>query len=105
MGYQPERIFQTHFGPVTDLERLAGDLHASLRELVRIARAYAAAADRRMRIEQEMFDYFTVRLDEHGYAGDIARRHAYLDDDVRLNTAGLEVWLDRSWGLGWGVGG
>ena len=42
-----------------------------------------------------MFDYFTVRLDEHGYAGDIARCHAFIDDDVRLNTAGLEVWLDR----------
>lgn len=95
MGYQPERIFQTHFGPVTDLERLAGDLHAALRELVRIARAHAAAPDRRKKIEQEMFDYFNAKLDEHGYAGDLARRHAFIDDDVRLNTAGLEVWLDR----------
>ena len=95
LDYRPERIFQTHFGPVTDLERLAGDLHAALRELVRIARAHAAAPDRRMRIEQEMFDYFTVRLDEHGYAGDLARRHVFIDDDVRLNTAGLEVWLDK----------
>ena len=95
LAYRPERIFQTHFGPVTDLERLAADLHAALRELVRIARAHAAAPDRRTRIEQEMFDYFTAKLDEHGYAGDLARRHALIDDDVRLNTAGLEVWLDK----------
>jgi len=96
MSYRPARIFQTHFGPVIDLERLASDLHAALDELVRIARVHARAPDRRARIEQEMFDYFTVQLDAHGYSGDLARRHAYIDDDVRLNTAGLEVWLNRS---------
>ena len=96
MSYRPARIYQTHFGPVTDLERLAADLHAALRELVRIARAHAGAPDRRARIEQEMFDYFTERLDAHGYAADSARRHALIDGDVRLNAAGLEVWLSRN---------
>ena len=37
----------------------------------------------------------TMGLDEHGVAGDLARRHALLDEDVRLNTAGLDVWLNR----------
>jgi glyoxylase-like metal-dependent hydrolase (beta-lactamase superfamily II) len=95
MSYRPRRIFQTHFGPVSDLERLARDLHAALVELVRIARQHARAADRRARIEADMFDYFSDRLDEHGHGGDLARRHALLDEDVRLNAAGLEVWLDR----------
>jgi glyoxylase-like metal-dependent hydrolase (beta-lactamase superfamily II) len=96
MGYRPQRIFQTHFGPVTDLERLARDLHAAIVELVRIARTHAHAPDRRARIEADMFRHFSVRLDEHGYAGDLARRHEFIDDDVRLNAAGLEVWLNRS---------
>jgi glyoxylase-like metal-dependent hydrolase (beta-lactamase superfamily II) len=96
MSYRPQRILQTHFGPVTDLERLAADLHAALVELVRIAREHARARDRRERIEADMFSYFSARLDEHGYAGDLARRHELLDGDVRLNTAGLEVWLDRA---------
>jgi glyoxylase-like metal-dependent hydrolase (beta-lactamase superfamily II) len=95
MSYRPRRIFQTHFGPVSDLERLARDLHAALVELVRIARQHARAADRRARIEADMFDYFSDRLDQHGHGGDLARRHALLDEDVRLNAAGLEVWLDR----------
>jgi len=43
-----------------------------------------------------MFRYFSTQLDGHGYAGDLARRHALLDDDVRLNTDGLLVWLDRA---------
>jgi glyoxylase-like metal-dependent hydrolase (beta-lactamase superfamily II) len=96
MSYRPRRIFQTHFGPVTDLERLARDLHAAVDDLVRIARQHATAQERRARIEEDMFRSFSARLDEHGYPGDAATRHALLDDDVRLNTAGLEVWLDRS---------
>jgi glyoxylase-like metal-dependent hydrolase (beta-lactamase superfamily II) len=96
MSYQPRRILQTHFGPVADLERLARDLHAAIVELVRIARLHAQASDRRERIQADMFRYFSVKLDEHGYTGDLARRHALLDDDVRLNTSGLEVWLSRS---------
>jgi hypothetical protein len=96
MSYRPRRVMQTHFGPVTDLERLARDLHAALVEFVRIARTHARAEDRRTRIEQDLFRWLSVRLDEHGYDGDLARRHEYLDEDVRLNAAGLEVWLNRS---------
>ena len=95
LSYRPGRIYQTHFGPVEQIERLASDLHATIVELVRIARLHAAAPDRRRRIEEDMFRYFDARLDEHGYAGDLATRHALIDDDVRLNTSGLEVWLDR----------
>jgi hypothetical protein len=96
MSYQPKRIYQTHFGPVEDLERLARDLHACIVELVRIARSHAGKADRRALMEADMFRFLSVRLDEHGYVGDLAERHRLLDDDVRLNASGLEVWLNRS---------
>jgi glyoxylase-like metal-dependent hydrolase (beta-lactamase superfamily II) len=96
MSYEPRRIYQTHFGPVEDLTRLAGDLHASIRGLVRIARAHAGAEDRRGRIEAEMFDFFDERLDDHGCRLALAERHRLIDEDVRLNTAGLEVWLGRA---------
>ncbi len=95
MAYQPKRIYQTHFGPVEDLERLARDLHAAIVESVRVARLHAAAPDRAARIEADLFRYFSVRLDEHGYTGDLATRHRLLDDDMRLNTAGLDIWLNR----------
>jgi len=95
LSYRPSRIYQTHFGPVEEAERLGRDLHAAIVEIVRIARLHAAAPDRRRRIEEDMFRYFSVGLDDHGYAGDLARRHEFLDDDVSLNAAGLEVWLNR----------
>ena len=95
LAYQPRRIVQTHFGPVTDIERLARDLHADLDVLVAMGRRHATAADRPERIRADMFDHFSRRLDAHGYRGDLARRHAFIDEDVNLNTQGLEVWLDR----------
>ena len=95
MSYRPQRIFQTHFGPVRDLERLAHDLHAAIVELVRIARQHASAPDRTRRICEDMFRYFDARLDEHGYSGVLAQRHALIDADVQLNTDGLTVWLDK----------
>jgi glyoxylase-like metal-dependent hydrolase (beta-lactamase superfamily II) len=96
MSYAPVRVYQTHFGRVDDLERLTVDLHAGIDELVRIARSNAKAADRGARIAAEMYSYFDARLDVHGCALDQAERHRLIDDDVRLNTAGLEVWLDRN---------
>ena len=76
-------------------ERLGADLHEAVDELVRIARRHASAADRTKLIAAEMFDYFDRRLDAHGYTGDSARRHELIDDDMRLNAQGLDVWLKR----------
>jgi len=95
MSYEPRRMFQTHFGPVDDLERLARDLHDNIDALVRIARRHSAAADRGTRIAADMYAYFDARLDAHGCRLSPEQRHQLIDDDVRLNTAGLEVWLDR----------
>ncbi len=96
MGYRPEQVVMTHFGPVGDVERLAVDMHQAIDAVVGIARRHAAAPDRVARMESEMFEYLSTRLAAHGYTGDASRRHAFLDDDVRLNVAGLEVWLNRA---------
>lgn len=96
MGYRPEQVVMTHFGPVGDLERLAADLHEGIEVVVGIARRHAAAPDRVARMEAELFEHLSARLAAHGYTGDAARRHTYLDDDIRLNVAGLEVWLNRA---------
>jgi len=98
MSYGPKRVYQTHFGPVDDLERLERDLHESIDELVRIAREHAGATDRHARIAEAMYASFDARLDAHGCTLGPQARHRLLDDDVRLNTDGLEVWLDRGHG-------
>jgi glyoxylase-like metal-dependent hydrolase (beta-lactamase superfamily II) len=96
MARRPRRMVLTHFGPVGDLERLSGDLHESIDAFVRIGRRHADAPDRAGRIGADMYEFLSTRLDAHGYAGNDARRHELLDDDVRLNTQGLESWLARA---------
>jgi glyoxylase-like metal-dependent hydrolase (beta-lactamase superfamily II) len=96
MARRPRRMVLTHFGPVGDLERLSGDLHADIDEFVAVARRHAGVPERADRIAEDMFAYLSARLDSHGFAGDEELRHQLLDPDVRLNTQGLEVWLARA---------
>ena len=60
-----------------------------------MAEAHAYDADRTVRLQAAMFDYFAERLRQHGYAGDRNTMWSLLELDVNLNTQGLEVWLDR----------
>lgn len=96
MVRRPQRMVLTHFGPVGDLERLSGDLHADIDEFVAVARRHAGVPERAVRIAEDVFAYLSARLDSHGFAGDETLRHQLLDADVRLNTQGLEVWLARA---------
>lgn len=96
MAQRPQRMVLTHFGPVGDLERLSGDLHADIDEFVAVARRHAGVPERADRIAEDMFAYLSARLDSHGFAGDEELRHQLLDPDIRLNTQGLEVWLARA---------
>jgi len=95
MSYRPRAIYLTHFSEVTELERLARDLHECIDAFVDIARRNDGRADRGGRIRTEMFDYLSQRLDAHGYEGSEALRRELLWTDVELNSQGLEVWLDR----------
>lgn len=94
MSYRPDAIYLTHYSRVTELERLANDLHDCVDAFVAMAERNAAAADRGARIRKDMYDYLSARLDEHGFPSDEARRREIIGFDVELNTQGLEVWLD-----------
>lgn len=95
LALKPKAAFLTHYGRVTDLERLGRDLHAGVCAFVDIARRHAREPDRDVRIRDDMFRWLSVQLDSHGYDGDLATRHALLDVDVELNVQGLVHWLDR----------
>jgi len=47
MGFEPQACFLTHYSRVTDVQRLADDMHARLDEFVRIAQACAGRGERR----------------------------------------------------------
>jgi glyoxylase-like metal-dependent hydrolase (beta-lactamase superfamily II) len=95
VGYRPTVAYLTHYGRVGHIEALAADLHSDIDAFVRIARSEARAPDRVQRMIPLLFDHLSARLDARGFAGDAARRHDVMDNDIRLNAAGLDLWLSR----------
>ena len=95
MACGPESLYLTHYSRIRASERLADDMHRGIDDLAEIAIRHADSKDRTAEIEKHMFEYFSARLDDHGFEGDEDSRHTALDFDVWLNTMGLEVWLDK----------
>lgn len=92
---KPRAVYLTHYSRVQQIESLGADMHADIDAYVAIARSVASAPNRMAQIKPKLFDYFSERLDRHGFAGDALRRHQLLDDDIALNAAGLDAWLTR----------
>jgi hypothetical protein len=95
MGLGPERLYLTHYSQVTDLSRLAKEMHAGIDAYVALALRYEHDADRGARLCTALMDYYVERLGEHGYAGDRDAIASTLAIDIALNAQGLEVWLER----------
>jgi glyoxylase-like metal-dependent hydrolase (beta-lactamase superfamily II) len=98
MTLSPARLYLTHYSRVTDLPRLADDMHQRLDDFVGIATRHATDSARHSRtgaMQRSMFAYLKDALRQHGFNSDNDRLHALLDVDVALNTMGLEHWLDH----------
>ena len=95
MGFKPQQMFLTHYSRVTDLERLAHDLHEQIDAMISIARARATDADRHARIMEDLAQLYISRVRAHGCTLSDARIREVLVMDIELNAQGLGVWLDR----------
>jgi glyoxylase-like metal-dependent hydrolase (beta-lactamase superfamily II) len=99
MGLEPSRLYLTHYSRVTDLPRLADDMHQRIDDFVAIATEaarHATGTSRTEAMQAAMFSYLGSELEKHGYSVDEETLHGLLDVDVALNTMGLEHWLDHS---------
>jgi len=96
MGFEPRQVFLTHYSKVTDLGRLADDMHRRIDDFVRMAKQHADDEQRTTAIHESMYAYFIAELREHGFAGSAEEIREFVAKDVELNTMGLEFWLDHS---------
>lgn len=96
MGQRPEALYLTHYSRVSDLPRLADDMHQRIDDFVAIARTHANDNNRTDAIQESMFSYFVDQLDAHGFRAEEERLHAILDMDVEINTMGIEYWMDKT---------
>lgn len=95
MSLKPDSLFLTHYSEVTDLPRLADDMHKRIDDFVSMAKQHAADENRTGRIQQAMYAYFQHELAEHGFAGSADEANSIVENDVVLNTMGIEFWLDH----------
>lgn len=96
MGFEPQACFLTHYSRVTDLQRLANDMHAHLDKFVEIARDCADRGEqRRACMRSSMYTYLVQQVRAHSCTLDQPSVDTWLEMDVELNAQGLAVWLDR----------
>jgi glyoxylase-like metal-dependent hydrolase (beta-lactamase superfamily II) len=93
---KPRQILLTHFGRITEIERLAADLHEVLNACVAMARAVrASGAERHRRLVEGQREILLPRIKSHGCKFDPDQIEALIGGDFELNAQGLGVWLDR----------
>lgn len=93
---QPAAIYLTHFSRVTDIERLAADLHRLIDQHVACAVALAELP-REQRHGALLRALRTLILEEkrrQRWRIEEAQMFELLDADLELNAQGLEIWLD-----------
>jgi glyoxylase-like metal-dependent hydrolase (beta-lactamase superfamily II) len=95
MALDPDYLYLTHYSRVSDLERLAADMHTGIDDFVDLALAHKDDDDRDAKIQAAMDDYLTGRLIDHGFTGDHDSIWEVLNMDIVLNAQGLVAWLRR----------
>ena len=96
LEFKPRQILLTHFGRVSEIARLAADMHALIDAFVALARRVKNDGAARM---QALIDgqhrILLPRLRAHGCEFEDAEIYSLLKHDYDLNAQGISVWLDR----------
>lgn len=96
MSYHPKRAYLTHFGAVTITPRLVRQLTESVSGLANVSREWLGKpANRLPQLEQVVEDYLVALLKKYGCQLEEGAMRRRLYGDVKLNSQGLDVWLQR----------
>ena len=92
---KPDYMYLTHYGRVDEVPRLAKVLIDGVDTLAGFAEKYKDDDSRRQKIETAMGDWLMARLEKHGVSLGKDRCMELLGSDIKLNTQGIEFWLDH----------
>ena len=93
---EPHAIYLAHFGEVTEIERLADDLHRGIDAHVDIALRHADNTTEPVRaISADLMGWLLERVREHGRPLTDTEAVEILGMDLELNAQGLMAWLRR----------
>lgn len=94
VALHPPAIYLTHFGPVTEIQRLGDDLHATIDAMVALAHKHAEDANRHAALAESITRLYVERARARGCTQTPHAIRELLAIDIELNAQGLEVWLD-----------
>lgn len=96
VALRPDAMYLTHFSRVTEVDRLAAELHRLIDAHVAIAGRHAGAgAQRHACILADVTALLLEEWQRGGWPVSEAELLAIFADDLELNAQGLGVWLDQ----------
>ena len=98
ISLEPQRACLTHYGPLDDPLKWQKQLRQSIQDHVTIALEEERSNDsngREARLATALMKQALERLKTHNPGVDATLAQALLEDDIRLNSQGLAVWLAR----------
>ncbi len=96
MALQPEQAYLTHYGRITQLNRLANDLHQMLDAFVTLGmQCRDAGGQRHERLKAGVEEIMLRALLAHGCQLPLEEISRLLAMDFELNAQGIGVWLDK----------
>ena len=97
MSYNPQHVFLTHYSRVGHLTQHAESMHSLIDSFVEISKhANQNSPDRHTTISTAIQALLLKRLSQHGCQLSPEDICDLLSSDIKLNTQGLEHWLDQS---------
>lgn len=95
VGLAPEAVYVTHFGKLTDISRLAGDLHRLIDAHVALAhRLRGAGTERHAGLVAGVREILVAEARRQDWALSEEKLADVFALDIELNAQGLGVWLD-----------
>ncbi len=95
LALQPKNIFLTHFGQVTEVEKLAQELRQDIEKYAEITKQYLHTEGSKNKIRSDLETYLQERLKANYSSEEVDEFTKFLEPDLNLNAAGLKVWLTR----------
>lgn len=97
MALEPTQIYLTHYSRITQLERLASDLHCMLDKYVALGNQLRDLKENRhQHLKAGVEEIMLEALQIHGCSLPLEEISRLLGMDFELNAQGIGVWLDKS---------
>jgi len=96
LSYHPKKMYLTHYGEVTEVAKLADNLHHSIDKQVDLTKLSANHGEQRHTLLYDsIMTNFLKTLQDMGCTIPISQCQELLAVDVEINAQGLEMWWDR----------